>query len=426
MKNVMAWAKTNWLIVVFCVVMVVSLIAGYIGSGMWADAQRREFQAKVQQQMSQIQGARVSYSIPTLGQGEAQISDSGPPNEVKTRWFAERIEARVGQAEAVLAAAEDFNRGRNQPGSNRLEHVPLLPGLFPAPPDERTGTRLRLDFRDLVIGREGSRSAVGRLLERYRAGPPADLRRVRAVLSDLQDREFESVRTQTGAEPSDDQRRRIQTMLTERRIQEFQRASRDISMYAVESAFQGSSIPIAGATQTSAPDLVNCFRWQWDYWVASDILAALALANTGPDGLPTDVERSVAKRLESIVIEPLRLDRGGSQDFGFEAPPPPPPTITGRPDNSQDYDVRYVTLRLIVSSERLPQLFNALARTNYMSVVGLELAEVDPWRDLREGYYYGAEHVVRATIKVETIWFRSWTGPFMPAQVRSALGVTVP
>ena len=144
MKNVMAWAKTNWLIVVFCVVMVVSLVAGYIGSGMWADAQRREFQAKVQQQMSQIQGARVSYSIPTLGQGEAQISDSGPPNEVKTRWFAERIEARVGQAEAVLAAAEDFNRGRNQPGSNRLEHVPLLPGLFPAPPDERTGP-LRFD-----------------------------------------------------------------------------------------------------------------------------------------------------------------------------------------------------------------------------------------------------------------------------------------
>ena len=39
--------------------------------------------------------------------------------------------------------------------------------------------------------------------------------------------------------------------------------------------------------------------------------------------------------------------------------------------------------------------------------------------------HYGAQ-TVRATIKVETIWFRAWTGPSMPAQVRSALGVTVP
>jgi len=36
-NNVLTWVKTNWLIVVFCTVMLISLIAGYIG---WAKGHR--------------------------------------------------------------------------------------------------------------------------------------------------------------------------------------------------------------------------------------------------------------------------------------------------------------------------------------------------------------------------------------------------
>lgn len=429
MNNVLGWVKTNWLIVVCCLVMVVSLVAGYIGSNMWATSQRKEFQTKVQQQMSQVQGARVNYAIPTLSPDERAVTDSGPPNAAKTRWFAERIEARVGQAAELVRVAEDFNRGRNQAGSNRLEHGVLVAGLFPQPADDRVGTNLRLDFRDAVIGEPGRPSALARLMERYGAGPSADLRRVQAVLMDLQDREAEAIRTQTGADPTEDDRVRLQSTLTGRRIQEFQRAARDVSMYGTESVFARSTIPVGGARMTGAPDLTTCFAWQWDYWVASDILAALALANTGPDGLRTDVERGVVKRIQAIEIEPITLSRPPMQDFGLSPDPAQAPlgTITGRPEpGNQDYDIRYVKLRLVVSSERLPMLFDALARTNYMSVVDLDLADVDAWADLRAGFYYGPEHVVAATIRVETVWLRSWTGPLMPPEVRAALGVVVP
>src|SRR5688572_4654478 len=107
----MAWVKTNWLIVTCCVVMVAALVAGYIGSSMWTKRQRDEFQAKVQQQMQQVQSARVNYSIPTLTPEEQAVTDSSPPNEAKTSWFRARIEARVEQAKALVQAAEAFNQG---------------------------------------------------------------------------------------------------------------------------------------------------------------------------------------------------------------------------------------------------------------------------------------------------------------------------
>lgn len=428
MNGVLGWVKTNWLIVVFCVVMVAALVAGYIGSGMWGTSMREEFQGRVQQQMQQVQGAKVTYSIPTLTPEEQAVSESGPPNAAKTAWYAQRIEARVAQADALVQEAEDFNRGRNQAGSNRVEHGALIPGLFPAPSDARTGERLRYDFRDAVIGARGNPSALATLLQRYGVGPAADLRRVETVLSDVLDRETEAVRTETGMDPDEARQARIRTMLSERRIQEFQRAARDLSMYGTEAAFRGSTIPVGGTAMTGAPDLVTCFKWQWDYWIASDILAALALANTDSDGLRTDVDRSLVKRIEAIQIAPVNLDPPSTEESwsGIE-PAAPEATITGRPDPaSTDYDVRYVTLRLIVASDRLPALFDALARTNYMSVIDFDIKEVDGWAHLRQGFYYGADHVVQATLRVETIWLRSWTGPFMPQSVRDVLGVVVP
>jgi hypothetical protein len=46
--------------------------------------------------------------------------------------------------------------------------------------------------------------------------------------------------------------------------------------------------------------------------------------------------------------------------------------------------------------------------------------------DLERGYYYGPEHVVRATITIESVWLRNWVGPLMPASVKRSLGVPEP
>ena len=60
-----------------------------------------------------------------------------------------------------------------------------------------------------------------------------------------------------------------------------------------------------------------------------------------------------------------------------------------------------------------------------MTVTDVDLQEVDIWEELRQGYYYGTEHVVRATISVETVWLRSWVTPIMPDPVKQTLGIQV-
>ena len=56
----------------------------------------------------------------------------------------------------------------------------------------------------------------------------------------------------------------------------------------------------------------------------------------------------------------------------------------------------------------------------------VQLSDVDAKGDLERGYYYGNEHVVRATITLETVWLRQWTAPVMPSSVKKALSIAEP
>ena len=56
-----------------------------------------------------------------------------------------------------------------------------------------------------------------------------------------------------------------------------------------------------------------------------------------------------------------------------------------------DYDVRKAKLLLIVSSAKLPEFFDAVARTNFMTVTGIAMEKVDSWGELANGYYYGMQ-----------------------------------
>ncbi len=61
-----------------------------------------------------------------------------------------------------------------------------------------------------------------------------------------------------------------------------------------------------------------------------------------------------------------------------------------------------------------------------MSVTDLDLAEVKAWDDLKKGYYYGPEHVVKATVEIESVWLRSWVAPYMPSRLKAAFKIPEP
>jgi hypothetical protein len=86
-------------------------------------------------------------------------------------------------------------------------------------------------------------------------------------------------------------------------------------------------------------------------------------------------------------------------------------------------DVRYVNLDIVVETAPIPEVIDAIAQQNFMTVIWLRLNPVDSYEAARDGYYYGPEPVSHLSLQVETVWLRSWTAEHMPAATRSALGI---
>jgi hypothetical protein len=106
-------------------------------------------------------------------------------------------------------------------------------------------------------------------------------------------------------------------------------------------------------------------------------------------------------------------------------PQDPRVSITGRVSSPENklFDVRRARIELVVSSEKLPSVIEAFHSTGMMTVTDLDLEPIDVWEDLRQGYAYGNEHVVKASMEIEIVWLRSWTAGLMPATIRAVLGV---
>jgi hypothetical protein len=235
--------------------------------------------------------------------------------------------------------------------------------------------------------------------------------------------------------------------LADRRLAEYQAHVSALSVYATLDSLPHErgkgAIPMGAHLEATQIEPVRFFEYQWNLWVLQDLISAVKLANTGPDGRLTNVDRSVVKRIVSIDINPPDgLDSGDDADRvrrgelsgSTAAPQATVPgmmpldlsrSITGRfgGDGNTLYDVRRARMTVIVSSARLQEFLEAIPRTNFMSITDLDLGEVKAWDDLKKGYYYGPEHVVKATVEVESVWLRSWVGPYMPSRLKAAFKI---
>ena len=99
-------------------------------------------------------------------------------------------------------------------------------------------------------------------------------------------------------------------------------------------------------------------------------------------------------------------------------------SLSGRQTNRL-YDVRYAIVKLLVDPERLPQVLDALAMQNFMTVLDMSVVTTNPYDALAQGYYFGSGSLAEVTLTLETVWLRDWTAEFMPRAVKEALGVPV-
>jgi hypothetical protein len=316
-------------------------------------------------------------------------------------------------------------------------------------------------MEDKLLGRRDNPDPFEGLLRAANAGAPPSPADVLLAVQDRLTREREK-RTQTVVrELTPAEQAELATIAQATRLGRYQGVSKAFSVYMTKAAL---GAPIATNQQGSAqasgqrviptealfrsnPRLGNdkdLFLFQWDQWIMADLIAAIRLANTD-QGKPTGVENSVVKRVDRLAAMSFSPFEGeatsntdSSSGFGSQAPASAAPgaevkpdyqvSLTGRATSraNPDYDVRNAMIIAIVSSERLPVFLDAISRSNFNTVLQVQLSQVDVKEDLDKGYYYGNEHVVRATIIVETVWLRHWTGPLMPSSVKAALGVPEP
>ncbi len=444
MKGVLGWIKKRWYVIVSAVLIAAALPTAWIFSSGWNEKIRTGIETDATAQLNRLKKAKVAYIIPSVVPGEDDIVYDHAPNEALTEWVKSQRDTRTAESSLVMDQAIAFNRDG---------HGLVFDRWSPTPPDDQgRRNRVMLDYLTFISGdpQRGQPSAYDALFERHGAGKPADPIAVAQALAEQRDRDVERAKAESPSGGLDPEiQKEIDAALSDRRVGEYRRAAQQFSFYADPAVLDSKAKVMGGAAsllpppslaerkEKTAPPWYEGYVWLADYWAVEDVLRAIEIANTGVAGEATDVSQSAVKRILklSVAEHELYAQPADPNAMNSSAPRPrvettpggvplePQATITGRTQDNALYDVRPIQVSLVVSSAQLPAVLEAFSEANMMTVLDTDLSEVDVWDDLRQGYYYGAEHVVRADITVESLWLRAWTTEWMPDVVKRQLGV---
>lgn len=467
-KDILGWCKAHIIIVVSVLLIIAILPVAAFFSMEWHKSIIDGVQKRADAELAKTK-VSVTYALPQVDIAGQGVSVSGPPNAKLTEFFAKTREQMLAEVEQLAKKGDDFNRGVGPQAASvgRGEYKFLVEGLFPKPkltPEQEKqnamkeveGAILR-DFEDRLLGKGGQATPYAGLLAGVRAGQPPNPEMVAEIVRDLNQREREKI-TAGNRQLTPEETERLNQLLKDRRLGEYRATARSIGVYAATDAFAtgsisstgvGSDWPISYVPAESIParlqNRARAFIWQWDIWAMQDIFNAVRLANMDASGKPTGVDQSVVKRIVRVeMFEPEDMKQIASESTREATTDPlaeveTPATVPSPPiDRSRSlagwiraggngvYEVRRARVKAVVSSARINQFIDALQRTNFIAVSDLDLASVDVWDHLRQGYFYGDEHVVEATFVIDSAWLNSWLLPKMPDELLVALGRTPP
>jgi len=422
MKNVLGWVKANALLVVFAAVAVIALPTMLYFSGSWNSEIQSNVQGEIDDYMRTLRQASVEYVVEPIDPDQQAVSFRRAPNEATNQAIKKILQQREQASQELLQIVERRNKGGK---------APLVENLFPSPQplDSESAKRIRIA--------EVWPVAHERLLDRAGAGEPLSDEAVFQRLIGLWRREIDALEQQTaGGNVTPEQRERLREQLTTERLSIYRDHALDLRFYASPDVFANVE-PWDVAERGGAPQIGRAWDWQHRYWVHQDIINAMVRANTDAAGQIQAVPYGPVKRIESISAPPwpsihsvqvgeevdasAQVDLTRPIELNYEISP------TGRSawpaSDNPLYDIRYADVTILFAASSLPKVLDAISRENLMTVVDLDLEDVDLEPQLRRGYYYGSEHIVRATMRIETIWLRPWMARWMPPGVRAELGV---
>lgn len=235
--------------------------------------------------------------------------------------------------------------------------------------------------------------------------------------------------------------------------------ARQIHIYA-QSDRTATNFPFSIVSIDSRPTMAQLWEAQMQLWIIMDVVRAIGIANQTADSQINVMDAPVKRLLELTVLpghvglhvaggvrmggendrtsSSRRNDSTGSQIFsrpvGYTEDEQTEATDDIRPsDNfyitpsgrvsSLLYDVRHARLRAVVDFQQLPVLMDAINQVNFMTVLSVEMSDINEFAAIEEGYMYGVGDMVEVEMVIETLWLRFWTQEHMPDSVKLALGL---
>lgn len=413
-----AWAKTNWLILVLSAVALVALPTMMYFSSKMSAILRAKYQKTASADYAEVSKPDIHYTVPDVRDPDKKsFEKDAPANAITIDQFRLRREAIKLEAGLVGKEALQFNKD---------DHKPLIEGMFPEPTASDKFVKPSEFAQAFII------TGHADLLKKINAGGPADPIALSSQISDYLEQQKGRLASQhPDNQVSDQEQAKLARELLEQRIGRIRQHASEIAVYADKLAFL--DVP------TTIPDqlgpLTKFWDWQVRFWEHEDLCKAVAKANAGSStGVPGGVVKRVLRVNDDSPSYTSDIADDAAADASYTpaaAKDPVQPdyavSLTGRTSGQQTtnqfYDHRILTVDLIVSSARLPQFFDALAQTNFMTVLRCDIEKIEPMDDLKDGYFYGDENVVKATLQIETLWLRAWTRALMPRTVKIVLGV---
>jgi hypothetical protein len=203
--------------------------------------------------------------------------------------------------------------------------------------------------------------------------------------------------------------------------------ARNILCYYDEATFHISPL----AYETGAPSPEEMWYAQVALWVQEDVVAAIAGLNRDAAARVSDgtacVEDARVKRLVLVRVLGYELPEAGRLPFlaaGVTAMPPNVggPSLTGRRCNEQ-YDVVRFVVSVVIDQRDVLQLIDRISRVNFYQCLSVAYEAVDRRVAEAEGYFYGTDPVVKATLEFEGYLAREVYLELMPPPVRKLLGI---
>ena len=405
----MDFVKKNLLSIIALVIGLAGLIGGWIVSNGMTKSQIEEVRRDAVGAANSINGIQVDYELPALRPGEEPWSMSRvTPNARMTQLVSEQLTALVAQSEEVRQAAI----AHNSEGK-----TPLVQGLFPKPQNEEAE---RISLSAQMVARWPT--AHDSLLERSGAGGPIDAQQMAARLTTQRQQMVERILgSRANQELSAFEQQEITDDLAKSRLGLLKNHADSLTVFGERDMFvKLTEVPADGLVTR---DRYQTLFWDWQhaYWVHEDILEAAVKANEGAGG----ISNAPVKRIFSITLGPAYTTEVTTGSLSQPIAEDYSQSFTGRVGGNALFDLRYVTVDAIIDLARLPEIENAISEANFMTLIDLDYYEINPDQDLREGYFYGDQSLVRAQMRIETVWLRSWIEQYLPPRVREAMGLPV-